>query len=79
MSDADVRHNPFPVAHRVKLDTDAIHPQALVTAFGFLIEQLEKTADEQVEAIDWGTVRMSLEPTTEENTTRMRITAKRFM
>lgn len=80
MSDADVRHNPFPVAHRVKLDTDSIHPQSLIASFVLLVEQLEKTAEDKAEAIDWGTVRMRLEPvTTEENTTRMCISAKRFM
>lgn len=76
----DVKHNPFPAAWSVPLDTDAIHPHALIAAFTMGCERLLDEADRRKQAIDWSTVSMTLRPvTTEENTTRMTITAKRLM
>jgi hypothetical protein len=75
-----VRHNPFPISCHIPLDTDAIHPQALIAAFTIGVERLEYESEKRNHAVDWSTVTFKLEPvTTEENLTRMRISALRLM
>lgn len=73
-------HHGFPASWMVRLDTDAVHPQALTAAFEIAVDRLQTEADESGEAIDWGTIRLTLEPiSTNPSETRMRVSAKRFL
>lgn len=73
------QHMLTGAAWSTKLDTDAIHPQALIATLTVGIERLESEAEKRGEALDWGTLAMAIRPLeTEAGCSSIRLTAKRF-